>query len=62
MSRRKQCSMFARTSWIKGEIDGYIFECVGLVFSVVWCVVLDSCYLFDVVLLAMPAIKGGVNV
>ena len=46
--------MYAKTSWIKGAIDGYIFECVGLVFFVVWCVVLGGVYFFDVVLLAMP--------
>ena len=62
MSRRKQCSTCAKTSWIEGVIDGHAFKRLRFVFFIVRDCGVGGGYFIDVVLLAMPVKKGGLNV
>ena len=53
------CEKILRT---KGAIDGHTFKHLGFVFFIVWNCGVGGGYFIDVVLLAMPVKKGGLNV
>ena len=54
--------MYAKTLWTKGEDDGYIFKYCGFVFYAVRICGVGGWTFFNVVLLAVSANKGEVNV